>query len=74
MPSRSYVYVEKDIERFRRKKHEYLSYTGCPFCNSCKNKAQFTCITCGFCWSCHRLKEEGDRILSDMIELEVLVN
>jgi len=22
-------------------------------CNSCNNRTEFTCIKCGFCWSCH---------------------
>ncbi len=37
-------------------KHEYLrdspgfNYTECKFCNV---RTQFSCIICGFCWSCH---------------------
>ena len=56
------------------KVHEYLRdtrYTYCN-CNFCKTRTQFTCIRCGFCWSCHWLKEEMERISPpDIVPLEV---
>jgi hypothetical protein len=36
--------------------HEYLRDTldsNYRECNSCKNRTEFRCIKCGFCWSCH---------------------
>jgi hypothetical protein len=37
-------------------RHEYLRDSldsNYRECNSCKNRTEFTCIKCGFCWSCH---------------------
>ena len=30
-------------------------------CKSCNNRTQFTCILCGFCYSCHWKKEEMEK-------------
>jgi hypothetical protein len=30
--------------------------------NSCKNRTEFRCIKCGFCWSCHWKVEQMDKI------------
>jgi hypothetical protein len=30
-------------------------------CKSCGNRTQFTCIQCGFCYSCHWKKEELEK-------------
>ena len=30
-------------------------------CKSCRNRTQFTCIRCGFCYSCHWKKEELEK-------------
>ncbi|MFL6418799.1 MAG: hypothetical protein ACJ71P_05205 [Nitrososphaeraceae archaeon] len=35
------------------------------------NRTQFTCARCGFCWSCHWLKEEMERISPAMVRIEV---
>ncbi|MGB6626520.1 MAG: hypothetical protein WBE61_00130, partial [Nitrososphaeraceae archaeon] len=42
--------------------HEYLRNSRYEYCHSCKTRTQFTCIKCGFCWSCHWLIEEMERI------------
>ena len=45
--------------------HDYLrdtpvsTYKECIFC---KSRTQFTCIKCGYCYSCHWKKEELDRV------------
>jgi len=31
-------------------------------CIYCKSRTQFTCIKCGYCYSCHWKKEELDRV------------
>jgi hypothetical protein len=31
-------------------------------CISCKSRTQFTCVKCGYCYSCHWKKEELDRV------------
>jgi hypothetical protein len=44
--------------------HEYLRdtldmrYTRCV---SCGNRTEFTCIRCGFCWSCHWKMEQVEK-------------
>lgn len=30
-------------------------------CKSCSNRTEFTCIRCGFCWSCHWKVEQIDK-------------
>lgn len=30
-------------------------------CKSCSNRTEFTCIKCGFCWSCHWKVEQIDK-------------
>ncbi len=45
-------------------RHEYLRDTldsNYRECNSCKNRTEFTCIKCGFCWSCHWKMEQINR-------------
>ena len=37
-----------------------LSYNECK---SCKNRTQFTCIECGFCYSCHWRNEKLEKII-----------
>ena len=32
-------------------------------CIDCKSRTQFTCVKCGYCYSCHWKKEELDRVL-----------
>jgi hypothetical protein len=46
--------------------HEYLRDTlGLSYseCKSCKNRTQFTCIECGFCYSCHWRNEKLEKII-----------
>ena len=31
-------------------------------CIDCKSRTQFTCVKCGYCYSCHWKKEELDRV------------
>jgi hypothetical protein len=31
-------------------------------CIYCKSRTQFTCVKCGYCYSCHWKKEELDRV------------
>lgn len=38
-------------------------------CKSCNNRTQFTCILCGFCYSCHWKKEEMEK----QIQFEPLI-
>jgi hypothetical protein len=47
--------------------HEYLRDTliyRYTECESCTNRTEFTCIKCGFCWSCHWKKEQAEKIES----------
>jgi hypothetical protein len=45
--------------------HDYLrdtivsTYKGCIYC---KSRTQFTCVRCGYCYSCHWKREELDRV------------
>lgn len=44
--------------------HEYLRDTlnsEYRKCNSCANRTEFTCIRCGFCWSCHWKMEQVEK-------------
>ena len=45
--------------------HEYLRDTLIPTykdCSSCNTRTQFTCVKCGYCYSCHWKIEESGRI------------
>ena len=45
--------------------HDYLRDTLVPIykeCISCNVRTQFTCVKCGYCYSCHWKKEESERI------------
>lgn len=45
--------------------HEYLRDTlvyRYRECKSCTNRTEFTCIKCGFCWSCHWKMEQIERV------------
>jgi hypothetical protein len=37
-------------------------------CASCKTRTQFTCVKCGYCYSCHWKLEESGRIKSAFLE------
>ena len=44
--------------------HEYLRDTlvyRYRECKSCTNRTEFTCIKCGFCWSCHWKMEQAEK-------------
>jgi hypothetical protein len=44
--------------------HEYLRDTLDETyieCKSCKTRTEYTCIKCGFCWSCHWKQEQTDK-------------
>ncbi len=44
--------------------HEYLRDTldsEYRNCNSCDNRTEFTCVKCGFCWSCHWGMEQSEK-------------
>ena len=46
--------------------HEYLRDTlGLSYseCKSCRNRTQFTCIECGFCYSCHWRNEKLEKMI-----------
>ena len=43
--------------------HEYLGDTLIPTykdCSSCNTRTQFTCVKCGYCYSCHWKMEETE--------------
>jgi hypothetical protein len=63
IPFRYLVRVKKHLQRdqINVHVHEYLRNTIYEYCNSCKKRTQFTCVKCGFCWSCHWLKEEMEK-------------
>jgi hypothetical protein len=63
--------VKKYLQIDQTKAHEYLRDSKYSYCNSCMNRTQFTCARCGFCWSCHWLKEEMERISPAMVPIEV---
>jgi hypothetical protein len=51
--------------------HEYLRNTEYAYCNSCKNRTQFTCMKCNYCYSCHWKKEKLEK---DRLETLVVAN
>ncbi|MGI8834226.1 MAG: hypothetical protein ACR2IS_16525 [Nitrososphaeraceae archaeon] len=45
--------------------HEYIRntvYLRYQDCISCKNRTEFTCVKCGYCYSCHWKKEQVEEI------------
>ena len=71
VPSGSSYIMKKYSQVGQTKVHGYLRDIRYTYCNSCKNRTQFTCAICGFCWSCHWLKEEMERISPAMAPMEV---
>ena len=61
MPNAYSIKMKKHLQRGQINVHEYLRNIGYQYCNCCKNRTQFTCVKCGFCWSCHWLKEEMEK-------------
>jgi hypothetical protein len=57
--------IEAERERLITSPHEYLRdslrfrYTNCI---SCGNRTEYTCIKCGYCYSCHWKKEQLEEI------------
>ncbi|GEM_PF-927715 len=52
-------------------KHEYLRNSielEYKECKSCKIRTQFTCVVCGFCWSCHWKVEQLAKIPKYLLE------
>ena len=52
-------------------KHEYLrNSVGFKYkeCKSCRIRTQFTCIVCGFCWTCHWKVEQLAKIPQYLLE------
>ena len=69
---RSKSSVKKYSPMAQTRVHEYLRDDKYAYCHSCKNRTPFTCSRCGYCWSCHWLKEEIERPSSPaMIPIEV---
>ena len=58
---RSKSSVKKYSQTSQTRVHEYLRDDKYAYCHSCKNRTPFTCSRCGYCWSCHWLKEEIER-------------
>jgi hypothetical protein len=54
--------------------HEYLRDTPVPIytiykeCVSCNSRTQFTCVKCGYCYSCYWKLEESGMANSAIIE------
>ena len=49
---------------FFHEAHEYIRDSLDPKyreCNSCANRTEFTCVKCGFCWSCHWKMEQAKK-------------
>jgi hypothetical protein len=54
--------------------HEYIRETSAwkyNVCNCCEYRTPFTCVRCGYCWSCHWKKErlEKNELLKNRIAL-----
>ena len=52
----------------KHSKHDYLRESVLPIykdCISCKSRTQFTCVKCGYCYSCHWKNEELERVESE---------
>ena len=61
-------------------RHEYLRDTlsqRYKECESCKIRTQFTCVVCGFCWSCHwkldQLSKIPEHLLKDSINFKKII-
>ena len=65
MESSSSVYTREEQQRLLAP-HEYTRET--PFarrqqdCVSCGHRTEFTCIKCGYCYSCHWKREQVEEI------------
>jgi hypothetical protein len=58
-----------------RLQHDYLRDTLVSTykeCISCNIRTQFTCVKCGYCYSCHWKKEEFERVESERANSAVL--
>ena len=53
------------------KRHEYLRDTVVwkyQKCESCMQRSLFSCVACGFCWSCHWKVEQLSKVPSYFFE------
>jgi hypothetical protein len=56
---------KRRIEKLLTPSHEYIKdsysygYTNCP---SCGNRTEYTCLKCGYCYSCHWKREQLEEI------------
>jgi hypothetical protein len=64
MESASYIHSREEQQRLLTP-HEYtgeaisLRYQNCI---SCEHRTEFTCVKCGYCYSCHWKKEQVEKI------------
>lgn len=52
-------------------RHEYLRKSiklEYRECKSCNVRTQFTCVVCGFCWSCHWKAEQLAKIPKHLLD------
>jgi len=57
-------------QQLQLRRHEYLRDSlewNYHECASCYNRSQFTCMKCGFCYSCHYKREELEKTPSYII-------
>lgn len=57
--------------------HEYLRDTLVSTyreCSCCRNRTQFTCVKCGYCYSCHWKREELERVQLDTLVTATATN
>src|SRR5919199_1248201 len=54
--------------------HDYLRILASTYkeCISCNIRTQFTCVKCGYCYSCHRKKEELGKVESERANSQVV--
>lgn len=64
--------ISRELNRFF--KHEFIRDTLSQkyiLCKSCNLRTQFTCVTCGFCWSCHWKIDELSKVPSVFLDNSV---
>jgi hypothetical protein len=54
--------IEEQQQGLLTPPHEYIRYSFSSFryknCISCGNRTEYTCIKCGYCYSCHWKREQ----------------
>ena len=62
------------ISNCLQQQHEYLRESPRPIykqCASCNTRTQFTCVKCGYCYSCHwKLEEKAELQIANSSVLE----